>query len=54
LLDSNLTETYTYDDLNRLSTAYSSSYGLKQYQYDQLNNITQKEGYSYQYTSGKL
>jgi YD repeat-containing protein len=53
LLDSNLSETYTYDDLSRLSTAYSLSYGLKQYQYDQLNNITQKDGYNYQYTSGK-
>ncbi|HEX3043374.1 MAG TPA: FG-GAP-like repeat-containing protein [Bacillota bacterium] len=49
-----LTETYGYDAQNRLTSASAGVYGSKVYQYDQINNITQKDGRSYTYTiSGK-
>ncbi len=48
--DEYFTESYGYDDLNRLIIAGSSAYGFKQYQYDEINNIVRKELKSYQYS----
>jgi RHS repeat-associated protein len=48
-LASKYSETYGYDDLNRLTSASSTSYGNKNFAYDTVNNITQKDGYTYKY-----
>ncbi len=42
------TQTFKYDDLNRLIEAVGN-YGTKTYAYDQIGNITLKDGLSYQY-----
>ncbi len=42
------TQTFKYDDLNRLIQAVGA-YGTKTYAYDQIGNITLKDGLSYQY-----
>jgi RHS repeat-associated protein len=51
--NSNLTESYNYDELNRLTSASATVYGNKTFSYDQLDNILQKDGYNYQYNSAK-
>lgn len=43
-------QTFQYDDLNRLTRA-QGSYGTKVYAYDEIGNITYKDGYSYYYGS---
>ncbi|MBI5027194.1 MAG: hypothetical protein HZC12_10815 [Nitrospirae bacterium] len=40
ILDSNRTQNFTYDDLNRLTQAQSTAYGTLTYQYNQIGNIT--------------
>ncbi len=37
-----LTETFAYDDINRLTSSTISGFGIKTYAYDALGNITQK------------
>jgi RHS repeat-associated protein len=49
LSNNKFTETYGYDDLNRLISANSTSYGSKTYQYDVLNNILRKDNRTYKY-----
>ncbi len=39
-LEGNRTQTFTYDDLNRLTQAQSSSYGTITYQYNEIGNMT--------------
>jgi RHS repeat-associated protein len=51
LSNNRFSETYDYDDLNRLTAANSTSYGSKTYQYDILNNILRKDNRSYQYNT---
>jgi YD repeat-containing protein len=48
---SSWTETYAYDDLDRLVTAAASAsgYGSLSFAYDQIDNITSKDGKSYTY-----
>jgi RHS repeat-associated protein len=45
------TEAYEYDEFYRLIKAVSSDnyYGVKEYAYDELNNITRKDGRIYEY-----
>ncbi len=43
------TQSFKYDALNRLIEANGSRYGLKQYQYDPIGNIVQKDGKIYSY-----
>jgi hypothetical protein len=52
-LNNNLSESYNYDDINRLNIANSTIYGNKTFSYDQLDNILQKDGRSYQYDPAK-
>ncbi|MDA8239073.1 MAG: FG-GAP-like repeat-containing protein, partial [Nitrospiraceae bacterium] len=39
-LDGSRTQTFVYDELNRIKTATSTGYGTISYQYDQIGNIT--------------
>src|SRR3989304_7825238 len=48
-IDSSRTQTFTYDHLNRLAQAQSTSYGTLAYTYNQIGNITSKEGINYTY-----
>ncbi len=48
-LDGTHTQTFTYDDLDRLTDAYSDNYGLLTYTYDTIGNIKSKRGVSYTY-----
>jgi RHS repeat-associated protein len=48
-INAKYTETYGYDDLSRLISANSTSYGSKTFQYDKINNITLKDNRTYQY-----
>ena len=43
-LNSTYTETYIYDHLHRLYSASSTVYGGKEYRYDAIGNMTQKDG----------
>lgn len=43
------TQSFAYDDLNRLTSAISQTYGTKTYCYDAIGNILEKEGISYAY-----
>ena len=43
------TQSFNYDELNRLVTANGTSYGNKIYAYDEIGNITQKDGLTYSY-----
>ncbi len=45
-------QAFTYDELNRLITA-SGAYGNKTYAYNEIGNITSKEGLSYTYSAQK-
>ncbi len=47
LLDSNKTQSFGYDELDRLKSANSVIYGALTYNYDQLGNLTHKEGIDY-------
>ena len=49
-IDSTRSQTFIYDDINRLIQAQSMSYGTQWYAYDQIGNILSKEGVSYTYT----
>lgn len=40
---------FGYDDLDRLTTASGSSFGVRSYAYDDLGNITSKAGLTYSY-----
>jgi RHS repeat-associated protein len=42
-------QTFIYDDLNRLYQAQSNAYGALFYSYDEIGNILNKEGISYTY-----
>ena len=44
------TQTFTYDALNRLKTANGTRYGSKTYSYDEIGNITAKDGLTYTYS----
>ncbi|MCP3893123.1 MAG: hypothetical protein GY706_00615, partial [Bacteroides sp.] len=44
-------QTYRYDDLNRLIEA-EGSYGFNTYEYDALGNIVEKDGITYSYANG--
>ena len=44
LLDGDRTQSFGYDELDRLKTANSVIYGALTYNYDQLGNLTHKEG----------
>jgi YD repeat-containing protein len=47
-LDSTKTQTFTYDDLSRLTQAQSTSYGTTySYGYDEIGNLWLKEGIGY-------
>ncbi len=46
------TQTFKYDELNRLVEAIGQGYGTKQYVYDTIGNITQKDGVGYYYGEG--
>jgi len=48
-IDSTRSQAFIYDDLNRLWQAQSTAYGTQFYAYDQIGNITSKEGVSYTY-----
>jgi RHS repeat-associated protein len=48
-LNSKYSETYGYDDLNRMTSASSASYGQKTFRYDTLNNILEKDGCVHRY-----
>jgi RHS repeat-associated protein len=47
--DANRSQTFIYDDLNRLYQAQSNAYGALFYSYDEIGNILNKEGISYTY-----
>lgn len=49
----NLTETFSYDGLNRLTSASITGVGTNSYQYDSIGNITYKSDVGY-YTYGTL
>jgi len=49
-IDYTRSQTFTYDDINRLTLAQSMSYGTQSYSYDEIGNILSKEGVSYTYT----
>ena len=51
LNQSNFTEEYSYDDLNRLIGSGSPAYGYSLYRYDEINNILEKDLRTYQYSS---
>jgi RHS repeat-associated protein len=53
LLDTTRSQILSYDDLDRLKTAQSTSYGSLSYNYDQIGNITLKEGVTYTPYPGK-
>ncbi|MDZ4241569.1 MAG: toxin TcdB middle/N-terminal domain-containing protein [Candidatus Omnitrophota bacterium] len=42
-------QTFAYDALNRLTAATGDGYGSKNYQYDEIGNIIQKDGLTYTY-----
>ena len=48
-MNNTLTESYGYDDLNRLTGATPGVYGNQVFVYDELDNIQQKDGRTYQY-----
>ncbi len=48
-IDSSRSQAFLYDELNRLWQAQSTSYGTLSYDYDQIGNITSKEGLTYTY-----
>jgi RHS repeat-associated protein len=52
-LNSALSESYGYDELNRLTSASSGLSGSKTFRYDKLDNILQKDSRSYQYGAAK-
>jgi len=43
------TQSFSYDDLNRLVSAAGQSYGTKTYKYDSIGNILEKDGVAYNY-----
>ncbi len=43
------TQSFQYDELNRLTQAQGQSYGIKDYQYDAIGNILTKDGKFYSY-----
>lgn len=43
------TQSFTYDDLNRLTSAIGQTYGAKYYRYDSIGNMIEKEGVKYNY-----
>ena len=47
--DSARTQTFTYDSLHRLRTASAENYGLLEYAYDSIGNMTQMEGRTFTY-----
>ncbi len=51
--DATYTQNFSYDDLDRLTDAYSDNYGLLSYAYDTIGNITSKRGVSYTYGSSR-
>jgi RHS repeat-associated protein len=51
--NNNLSESYGYDEMNRLTGANAGIYGNKTFSYDQLDNILQKDGRIYQYDLAK-
>ena len=44
-------QTFTYDDLDRLKTANSGNYGSLIYAYDKIGNFTSKRGINYTYSA---
>jgi RHS repeat-associated protein len=49
--NADLSEQYDYDDLSRLISATSASYGQKTFRYDTLGNILEKDSRVYKYDS---
>ncbi|OGW69572.1 MAG: hypothetical protein A2036_04275 [Omnitrophica bacterium GWA2_50_21] len=47
-----MSQTFTYDDLNRLTQAIGSAYGTQVFAYDSLGNMTSKAGRSMAYGEG--
>lgn len=48
-LDASRSQTFMYDELNRLKEAQSGAYGTLAYSYDEIGNIVSKEGVIYAY-----
>ena len=46
------TQSFVYDDLNRLTQAIGVSYGTKTYRYDSIGNILEKDGVNFTYGEG--
>jgi RHS repeat-associated protein len=51
-LASTKTQTFTYDELDRIKSAQSTAYGTKSFDYDQIGNFTNKEGVTFTPKSG--
>jgi len=49
VLNNTRSQSFTYDELNRLNKSVNSAYGTLNYSYDQIGNILTKEGVSYIY-----
>ena len=47
-----MSQTFTYDDINRLLSATGSAYGTKTYTYDAIGNMTNKNGMIMNYGEG--
>ena len=53
-LDGNYSEYFGYDHLNRLTFGYSNTYNFKSFSYDEIGNMTSKDGTEGIYTDHKL
>ena len=51
-LVNSMSQTFTYDDLNRLLTATGSAYGSQTFVYDAIGNMTSKAGRTMVYGEG--